>query len=490
MEEIWVTLTPKIGESDSTCLEKWYYEQEGAYASFEFVKIVNIRNEFPKQKNEDPYLHFLFLFYESKPMFNELLVYGSCDWNHLDKQPRCLEHSISFFPPFDNTSVMDCDEEEEDDNSNETLPPILPFDKKAENDVSLETCQQHAFNYLLRKTEPTKLTQNTVLMFTGLVGCLISDPDNMTEYCNARLQFEITTTRRLLTDASEKKVLKLFFNSGIEEYLKEAMIVAPSLNDKQYFYRRYGNEIAPPQVCFCVPIEELSHDITRHMPLYKHGLAHMTYKEVCNWVCNLITIQSKTLYSRKHDIQDERIQYTAKMINNLFGRHLVVATQTNTRSVKLITQSWNNLEETELLKCVPACFRKIMLAKRFPKNMERLFLLSTMRAAGVSMETFGNWLTKKNEQYPKEGGCSVEARFNYKYEWNRINSVSEISCKTIIQNTRSNQIDKIQCPFYSTNPQVKDIEDVDSYCKNQCMPNETVPFSGPKNVMKRLYFRK
>ena len=246
-------------------------------------------------------------------------------------------------------------------------------------------------------------------------------------------------------------------------------------------------------------MEEVPGSLVKKIPMYDCGIAHLTYKDCCDWVCNVLQIQSKQNASLcsvvlKDDDLNERLSFVANLVVGLYSKFPPLPLK---KQKKKKNEEFNITKElvgvdvdvSDLELIVPPCFRQVIVAKRFPRYWERLFILTTLRAAGISMETVGDWLEEKNRKYPKEDSRQSDtlARFNYESEWN--NNVSEIYCKNIFKNTRKKMTEKICCPFYVVEHHHQGEVDIEDLCKKLCMPNDTVPFNGPKNVIKRLRYR-
>ena len=506
-QEYWKVLKVPLDTSIATVLETWYLSfGDLVYSPFSHVLCVNVKKDkIPRQCDLDPYEYYLVLFYELKPLFRECCILGTKTWDKLEEE-GCYERSVSFLMPY--VEDDNCFEKMPNDEEETSLPIELPFDEDKELKVSFEVCLERACSYVTKKKKKKPVGGSTVSVFTRLVYHFIKNPELKLRYAYDRLETEKMNCQEQLRDASEVQVLDILFKMGIDNYLSEAMIVSPTILDKQCFYRRFGPGVCPPKFAFRVPMEEVPGNLVKKIPMYEYGIAHLTYKDCCDWVCNVLEIQSKHNASLssgsvilKDEDQNERLALTANVVVGLYSKFPSLVPLKNLWKKK---KNNNNKEHYshaivpppstggfdvdvfDLELIVPPCFRQVMTAKRFPRHWERLFILTTLRAAGISMETVGDWLEEKNRKYPKESGVSTLARFNYENEWN--NNVSEIYCKTIFKNTRKNMTERICCPFLSGGGGGGG-EDIEDLCKQKCMPNDTVPFNGPKNVIKRLRYR-
>jgi hypothetical protein len=247
-------------------------------------------------------------------------------------------------------------------------------------------------------------------------------------------------------------------------------------------------------------MEEVPGNLVKKIPMYDCGIAHLSYKDCCDWVCNVLQIQSKhnaSLSSStvvlKDDDLNERLSFVANVVVGLYSKFPPLPLNKKKNKEYHYQQQQQkpileiNVDVCDLELIVPPCFRQVMIAKRFPRYWERLWLLTTFRAAGVSLETFGAWLEEKNRQYPKENGISTLARFNYEKEWD--NSLKAIYCKNVFSRTKKNTENDIVCPFMTKERIRCGGDDIEDLCKRECMPNERYTISGPVNVIKLLQNR-
>jgi hypothetical protein len=241
-------------------------------------------------------------------------------------------------------------------------------------------------------------------------------------------------------------------------------------------------------------MEEIPEQLSKLVPFYAGGISHLTYKDVSAWICHVIHIQSCQSYGLLPNLDEERIQLVANNVVDLYSKFPPNPRPRTGPSVGPGPVSGQRppakieVDASELLDIVPMCFKRIMTAKQFPLHWQRLFMLSTFRAAGIDLDTFGDWLEKKNSQYPKDNGQSLNARFAYEYEWKSERSVTEISCRTIFKNTQTGKYERITCPFYEKHKQNVPV-DVEDLCKQECLPNPKFPVYGPKQVIKQLNWR-
>lgn len=506
--DYWKVLTYPSIDMIPSVIQTWYYDEDPltVWSSFQHVMCINVKKDnIPCQNDVDPYEFFLFLFYEIKPVFNEVCILGTRTWPDLDDK-MLFERSKSFLMPWEPAGGEGMGEEDGYEDSVEDgdqlssptthggggLPIILPFDASP-TAKSFESCANQAYSYVLGKNIRgcwDRLTSSVVSLFTKQVAHLIKNKEIMRRYMLDRVRIEQILCRQHMDHYNEMQVLDVMFGSHMDTYLNEAMIVIPTKTDKQCFYRRFGNCCAPPNFCFRVAVEEIPDNLIKRIPWYNGGVVHLTYKDVSAWVCNVIQIQSQTLGPSGEPLgePDERLKLVADMVVELYSKLAPPpsAPSGQKRREHVKVEYENEISSSELEQIVPPCFKRIMQAKQFPKHWQRLKMLSTFRQAGVEMEVYGHWLKEKNKRYPLDKGTDLKSRFNYQSEWNNDNSVLPISCANIFQNTRDRLTEQITCPFMEQHLGTPGAEDL---CKKECMPDEKIQFKGPTFVINRLRHR-
>jgi hypothetical protein len=179
----------------------------------------------------------------------------------------------------------------------------------------------------------------------------------------------------------------------------------------------------------------------------------------------------------------------------------MVANPTSKREMKERLSSITNPDEgfqvtdiEDLIARIPPCLRAVVVKQnRFPKHMERLRMLQTFQAAGMSYNSAARYFEQSNERHPHPVSHyrDAKARFNYEEAWKA--NKGAVYCGNLVRNAvLTPGSDVLKCPFVSTlkgKGEGKNYKPLLEPCKRACAKAcGTRPgFKGPHHLIERTF---
>lgn len=384
------------------------------------------------------------------------------------------------------------------------LPLSLPRSSFPFPSASIyEIC--HRMEWILGARLDPPAEDSTSPVALSLFECTIEDPQKRCAFSQRRLAMEKERFDHLFANMTERDVLQLFINNGLEEYMNEAMAEEPTVEDLYWFWVRYSHPPAlraggckPPTIIFRFAAEECPIPL----PIYRGGVVHITYKEVAAWAWHNFVTQTQLLAFRNPTFPEEEWRWLSLLHNLLEGRDIwpMVPKQervskanpyrTNMGSAPMMAPAaaaadgdflFENVDMEDLAMHAPPCVSACMTAFQFPKHEQRLRLLPIFQEARIPAHTVFAWFEAKNAAYPHPNTAypDAKARFNYETLWNA--KRGKTYCANIIRDTLSkgNTGSILTCPY----AQLADP-------KAACAPHERIGFNAPHNLIKRYLGRK
>lgn len=509
MEQEWGSLFYDTTAPIVDALRNWYYtsgnEQQGDIACVDFKYVHCVDGTFIDYSQLNPYDDALFLFYTARPIMATIRVLGFASWDTVvSKGGHLLQSDLvrtrSFIPTWSEpTRVSKPD-------GVFWWPVQLPRSHAhIVANADRVTCNRDEIAervgwYLSegRAHVPAgvwKPNEASIVMALGVVGAAMEDifsiPDtefdtslhharfNRVRLRLERERFQQACAHYLVTEAN---VLRAFIDNGLEEYMNDIMIADPTPLDLQWFYRRWP-QCARPTICFLVPMEEIPLELVCHMPVHPLGLAHITYKEVPHWLWCVFSIQLQKPPALNPTFIDEGMLEQARRCATYYAhapaeRRQYRGNVVSAPEVPIVLGP--TVGSHKLSAFVPACIKLIMDARRFPKHMERLRMISIFKEAGLSREDVFAWFEAKNDSCPHETikYASASDRFNYTSAWD--NCKGPHYCGNIVNQTLEGMHDVILCPFASGTDAKRNTAE----CKQKCNQGDT-SFAGPFDLIRR-----
>lgn len=409
----------------------------------------------------NPYQCAYFLFYSFRQQVGRLQIYGGVDWRTADQlhgRIRTLNQSRSFLPTYE-----------------VPLTPIIATDAAMVVPICFSHHQQQECTlYDIKDRVSWYLSQNKIAptfnapacLFMGVIGSIIQDRAQQAIFFKHRAALETQLWGPALERicATESGAANLLDMNFVSFHRRE-----PTNADFYSFFKRFGESELPPTFVLVVPMETTQCDL---LPLHSGGEAHLTYKDIPAWMMHQFCVQDRRMLTKRIDPQhaDERARR--------FVTQFLTFKPAREKSHPQNAMPAVHVEASKLTDLVPLCLQNIMKRAQFPKHRERLRIITSFREAGVKAESVFEWFEKMNEQFPHKTTryATAKARFDYEYAWNST-TLGKTYCANIIKDG--------SCPFV-----VQDVEDLIGSCKMACAPNETVPFSGPYNLIRRNIKRK
>lgn len=406
----------------------------------------------------NPYQCAYFLFYSFRHQVGRLQIYGGVDWRTADLlhgRIRTLSQSRSFLPTYEAPLTRPIATE---------LAIVVPicFSHRQQQDCTLYDIKDRVSWYLSEnKIAPT--FNAPACLFMGVVGSIIQDRAQQAIFFEHRAALETKLWGPALERICETE-------SGAADLLDVNFVSFPRREptnaDFYSFFKRFG-ESEPPTFVLVVPMETTQSVL---LPLHPggKGTAHLTYRDIPAWIMHQFCVQDRRMLTKHIDPQhaDERV-------HRFVVPFLTFKPPRAKSKQQQQPQTTVHVEASKLTDLVPLCLQNIMNRAQFPKHRDRLRIITSFREAGVEAESVFEWFEKMNEQFPHKTirYATAKARFDYEYAWKSL-TLGKTYCANIIKDG--------SCPFI-----VPDVEDLIGSCKMACAPKETVPFSGPYNLIRR-----
>lgn len=472
----------------------------------------------------NPYASSFFLFYTYNVFTHELTVWGGLTWNALYRMGGRVERKTDLvqnraFPlVWERELIPSCPQQHPC--TRWFLPIQVP--RSADCAFPSATLYQicHRMEWVLGTRVDPPQEDATSAAALGLYECTITNLQRRVDFSKRRLFMEKARFDELFANMTERDVLQLFANNGLEEYMNEAMMEDPTPVDMYWFWRRYsapppappkggpgnlpldfppppaGGSPKPPTVVFRVAIEECP----IQLPLQGRGLVHLTYKEVAAWVWHLFVTQTQQLAFRGLTLPPEESRWIDLLDNLMEGRDLWPYVpkiervsdshpyrRMTTGPMLLLQQqhqegadfTFTNVDMEDLANNAPPCVSNCMRAAQFPKNDQRLRLVPIFQESHISQADTFNWFEAKHAAYPHPAYANAQARMDYVGIWNK--KRGKTYCANIVRDTRAgnNAATHLVCPHAHL-----------ADYRAACAPGQRVDFSGPHNLIKRYLGRK
>jgi hypothetical protein len=469
----------------------------------------------------DPYSQQFLLFYTWTASICRIDILGGIEAHnvirHHGKIDLTLDIYLDGLNPHPICLNMEIDEEN-DDNGNCCWfwVPIAELPRNKGNSNFLATCsyddlQQRLAWYMNCGAKYAPVPENFAnnqdaelgaFLYTGLVGDALSHVNNGASqqlFFQLRSILERRRYEKLFApfQVSEARLIELLVLNDLYDYMEEAMMVDATPLDRQLFYVRHSTDTPPPSVVFRVLLEDVPSELALHLPLYTHGLVHLTYKDIFPWMWQCLeTQQLKMQCATVNKLYDERILKDAQHVDAFIQNNLswIRRKAQETFKIRIIESQYmapsgeeaTDVDKAGLLNAMPLCFRNVMTQKSFMKHQQRWPWLLTLRKAGVSKQSAVEWLEHMNELYPHQthNYATLKARFDYDRLWD-YKKDDACYCGNMVRSAVQQNQNEIQCPY--VHEQALDIEDMLGTVKLACARsrNDTRYFSGPADVISR-----
>ncbi len=462
-----------------------------------------------KMRDEDPYEHAMYLFYRHRPVLAQLDILGFVTWQvaherngHID-----LEHDLSDDPKC--LSVWESVESTEhclvDDSKWFWIPINFKRDSVRDDAATMNDVQARLDWYLYDK--PLDVSKDGDFVGFMMLGAVMSSmarwnniPNTLMDIYKMCPRFRerriALETARLQTQfahftETEDRMIALFLHNKMDDILSNDMLCKATPADRQRFYFLWPTRV-PPRYSFVVPMENVPHD--RFLSVYAGGVVHLSYLDVPQWIIYYSLQIADVQVVLNELVDDGVVRSVAKRIIQYYVQHPEMHRKKlrgnygNKGTVGFGTKGGVVVEEEEVFNAtpsqleseVPKCMQNIMMARRFPENMERLRMIGVMRNAGLTKEDTHKWFAEKFDKY-SDGYPDMTARFSFEAVW-AYNEGKSTACGNIINDTLDDKRGVLKCPY------VSDVEDVAKSCRSACSPNK--PIYGPHSYLEERLKRR
>lgn len=318
----------------------------------------------------------------------------------------------------------------------------------------------------------------------GFFGKTIHDSASRVAFERARLALERTRFFTMCNAhvTTEAHWLRLMQFNQLDSLV--TMVEGTRLDEQAYFERhrhRFGaSPCDVPSVYFQVPLVEAGPDLS-HLPLYKGGYVHLSWRDMPQWVFNKYTQWNMHMYFDMALLQHEWF-IEAEALWTLSYEQPKPEPKPVTQVMEI-----NDYTYDQLVNSMPPCLAAIHNQGCFPKHYQRLDMVVYFVSIGASDKAITRYFRRMNKAFPKEDDQELEKRFNLEYFLKKQRTKTYVrTCKRILE--RYNQ-GGIKCPFQKQ--MVPDIEDLLKLVQHQCAPpTRKTPFNGPHVLARAILLQK
>lgn len=508
---LWCVLT-WTSDNVHGAIEQWYWapdaiaEKKGdvPMAPFSFVRCIEVKNGTTHHQHdmteENPYECAFYLFYDIDYHLRMIRLYGGITWERLFRrhghvnlnedlvQNRCFvvpweeeEHpvpmpNLRWFPLMDDRYFKP------------TFPHKatgLLYDFIA---IRLEV-------YFGKRSMPSSMSPEEDVLSCLYLGAAVNSFEHQYHYPGHPVLDKDKQRTRFVNDrlrteqehffgwiqpftATEDNMLQLLIHNGLAE---NRLVYAKTLDLQTFFLRHPGWK--PPTFVVEVFLEDVPLEWASSFPIHHGRRVHLSYRDVAPWIWQRFLAQGQRMAFDRDPFEDsfmEKVVMYRILEHYALGGGVFVGIQQTQQQQQQQQQPQppGVIHMTDFT--VPPCLQQVMEAPQFPKHLQRLVLLWTLKAAGATRDSVAQWFETKNAQYPSTY-TTAKARFDYDRAWDRPNTRPGY-CVTFVKNALAGKADTITCPFAARSEWTQDIEDIVSKSKARCRPHAPL-FSGPVHWM-------
>lgn len=325
-------------------------------------------------------------------------------------------------------------------------------------------------------------------------------------YEHARLAAEEGWFRaRLARFACSEDVLLALLKwrgNALESYIAQHLVLHATAQDRAAFLACYPRAHYMPDVFWCVGVENVPSTLAAALPKYRGGYVHLPcwHEAVADWVwhSHVASLQRRHTLERRTDWERIRLTAAPPQLIDLLDRLAARITDWLKKpagpikpikpagSIKPIKPAAGPIKQLADIEDVPPCVRRVV---GFPRNFQRLTIVSIMVHAGASDDAIRIYFERLNDAYPANGkaGTTLKQRpFDVADATRRARAKDDPPwCNSIIANALRGRHDMLQCPFAAAaSVQHADKTMLNAACYEACSPGKR--FGGrPQNWMKK-----